>query len=276
MGSEIRSVQKALLVLRVMNEQTGWTLHQLHARTQLPKSTLHRLLCTLEQEKYVRSDPERAGQYRLTSEVRALSRGITDKSDLAEAAAPLMIATTREIKWPLSLGVIDGSKIRVVFCTMPYSPYAIMPSSAGRRYDLLHSALGKAYLAFCTPTERRILVDSTRAHDDPEQRIDDVWLLRSLVRETRRQGYAIRFARSNAESTAFAVPVFSADELRGVLVYSTYAGLMNKRMLDRFLPMVRATAQAIGQAVCQPTPPTQEKADAAHIPVATNTPATIQ
>jgi IclR family mhp operon transcriptional activator len=249
MSEEIRSVQRALLVLRVMNERAGWSLHDLHARTQLPKSTLHRLLGTLEHEKYVRSDPAVPGQYRLTSEVAQLSRGITEKSELAEAAAPLMIATTREIKWPLSLGVIDGDKIRVVFCTMPYSPYAIMPSASGRRYDLKHSALGRAYLAFCQPAERRILVESTNTWAPPEDRIADMRSLRAMVRDIRRQGYSIRYGLSNAESTAFAVPVSDGAALRGVLVYSTYAGLMTPRMLERFLPLVQGTAQAIGRAV---------------------------
>jgi IclR family mhp operon transcriptional activator len=249
MGDEIRSVQRALFVLRVMNERATWSLHDLHLRTRLPKSTIHRLLATLSSDGYVRSDAELAGQYRLTSEVAQLSRGITEKSELAEAATPLMIAATRAMKWPLSLGVIDGAKIRVVFCTMPYSPYAIMPSASGRRYDLKHSALGRAYLAFCRPAERRILVESTNTMAEPEDRIDDLCMLRHMVREIRRAGYAIRYANSNAESTAFAVPVFDGTELRGVLVYSTYAGLMSQRMLERFLPQVQDVAAAIGAAV---------------------------
>jgi IclR family mhp operon transcriptional activator len=248
MGDEIRSVQRALFVLRVMNERAAWSLHDLHLRTRLPKSTIHRLLATLSSEGYVRSDAVLTGQYRLTLEVGQLSRGITEKSELAEAAAPLMIAATREMKWPLSLGVIEGTKIRVVFCTMPYSPYAIMPSASGRRYDLKYSALGRAYLAFCKPAERRILVESTNAMAEPEDRMDDMRTLRSMVREVRRTGYAIRYANSNAESTAFAVPVFDGAELRGVLVYSTYAGLMSQRLVDRFLPQVQDVAAAIGAA----------------------------
>ncbi|MDA8453935.1 helix-turn-helix domain-containing protein [Acidovorax sp. GBBC 3334] len=247
MSTEVRSVQRALLILRVMNERSTWSLQELHQRTGLAKSTLHRLLGTLEHEKYVRSDPHAYGQYQLTLAVGNLSSGVNEKLRLAELAAPLMISATRQIKWPLSLAVIDGHQMRVVFCTMPYSPYAIRPSSLGRRYDLLPSALGRAYLAYCTRAERRILVEAANTHGEPHQKITDLWALRRIVRETRRQGYAIRYARNNSESTAFAVPVFGGGVLRGALVYSTFASQMDDRMLKRFLSLVQSTAARIGE-----------------------------
>jgi len=251
MTTEVRSVQRALLILRIMNERPTWSLQELHRRTGLAKSTLHRLLSTLEAEKYVRTDPHAYGQYQLTTAVSNLSSGITEKSLLAEMAAPLMVSTTREIKWPLSLGVVDGHQIRVVFCTMPYSPYAIRPSSIGQRYEFALSALGRTYLSFCDAAERRIIVETVNRRDDGGPRITDMAALRRMVRETRRQGYAIRYASNNSESTAFAVPVHSRGHLRGVLVYSTYAGQMNDRMLGQFVPVVRATAERIGEAVAQ-------------------------
>lgn len=249
MTGEIRSVRRALQLLRVMNERSVWTLLALHQRTGFAKSTLHRLLATLEAEKFVRSDLQVHGRYHLTSEVQSLSRGITRKLRLAEVAAPLMISATREMKWPLSLGVIDGHEVRVIFCTMPYSPYAIMPSSTGRHYDLVHSALGRAYISFCGARERRILVEAIDADESAVHRFESVWALRAVVRQTRRQGYAMRQARNNAESSAFAVPVFSRGELCGVLVYSTFSGMLNERVRQRFLPIVQATAQAIGEAM---------------------------
>lgn len=248
MSTEVRSVQRALLVLRVMNERASWSLQELHQRTGLAKSTLHRLLATLEAERYVRTDPHLYGQYQLTGAVSNLSNGITEKSQLAEVGGPIMVAATRQMKWPLSLAVVDGTHMRVVFCTMPYSPYAIRPSSLGRRYDMSHSALGRAYLAFCTPAERRILVEAVNRSDDGGPKFADLWALRAMVKQTRRQGYALRRARNNSETTAFAVPVFSDGHLRGSLVYSTFAGQLDDRMLERFLPLVQDTAQQVGAA----------------------------
>ncbi len=138
---------------------------------------------------------------------------------------------------------------------MPYSPYAIRPSSLGRRYDLIPSALGRAYLAYCTRAERRILVEAANTHGEPHQKITDMWALRRIVRETRRQGYAIRYARNNSESTAFAVPVFGGACCAARWSYSTFASQMDDRMLKRFLSLVQSTASRIGEEAAQSSQP---------------------
>lgn len=248
MSTEVRSVQRALQILRVMNERVSWTLQELHQRTGLAKSTLHRLLSTLESEKYVRTDPHVYGHYQLTQAVGNLSCGVTTQMQLAELAAPIMVSTTHAIKWPLSLGVIDHHQIRVVYCTMPYSPYAIRPSSVGRRYELTESASGRAYLSFCGPVERRILIEEMNSREDDGPRLTDLRAMRRMIRETRRQGFAVRYGHHRSESAALAVPVFSAGMLR-VLVYTTFARQMDERMLKRAVPTVLGTAQRIGEAL---------------------------
>jgi IclR family mhp operon transcriptional activator len=238
-----RAIQRALLVLRLMNEQATWTLAQLHERTGLPKSTLHRLLLTLQQEHYVRSDESMYGSYGLTSKVHDLSCGVTDKSALVDAAAPVLIATTKQIKWPLTMGVPDGYEIRVNFCAMPYSPYAIRATSYGRRYGVLTSALGKAYLAYCTPQERRILVEMS-ARDEREPL--NLRSVRQAIRGTRRLGFGVRYANDPKESDAFAVPIICETGILGALAYSTFAGIMTDQIIERFLPVLNRTAQEIG------------------------------
>ena len=249
MSTEVRSVQRALQILRVMNERVSWTLQELHQRTGLAKSTLHRLLSTLESEKYVRTDPHVYGHYQLTQAVGNLSCGVTAQMQLVEVAAPIMVSTTHAIKWPLSLGVIEHSRINVVFCTMPYSPYAIRPSSVGRRYELLESAMGRAYLAYCDRAERRILVEMCNRREDGGPKFDSMPALRALVQQTRRQGFAVRHGAHRAETAAIAVPVLSGGQLRGVLVYTTFASQLDDRMLRRAVPAVQAAAARVGEAL---------------------------
>lgn len=248
MSTEVRSVQRALQILRVMNERVSWTLQELHQRTGLAKSTLHRLLSTLESEKYVCTDPHVYGHYQLTQAVGNLSCGVTTQMQLAEVAAPIMVSTTHAIKWPLSLGVIDRHRIRVAYCTMPYSPYAMRPSSVGRRYEITESASGRTYLAFCGPQERRIIIEEMNDREDDGPRLTDLNAMRHMIREIRKQGFAVRYGQHRSESAALAVPVFSAGMLRGVLVYTTFARQMDERMLKRAVPTVLATAQRIGEA----------------------------
>src|SRR5690625_278133 len=115
--SSIRSVERALLLLRVMNERAVWSLKDLSACTGLPKSSIHRLLETLKKQHYVWNCEGMYGYYQLTDEVHELSKGATYKNRLVGIAAPVLIGTTKRIRWPLSLAVVDGCQLRVNFCT---------------------------------------------------------------------------------------------------------------------------------------------------------------
>ncbi|HWL28695.1 MAG TPA: helix-turn-helix domain-containing protein [Burkholderiaceae bacterium] len=242
----IRSVQRALQVLRTMNEKPVWSLQELSERTGLPKSTLHRSLAALREEGYVRNHEGMYGYYQLTGAVKELSHGVVRQSRLVDVAAPILIATTKRIKWPLSIGVVDGCDLRVNFCTMPYSPYAIRPSSYGRRYALFESALGRAYFAFCDAGERRILYDLCR-QSDSNTRPPGFGAMRRMVAETRAQGYGLRRGGKHSESSALAVPIMAGGNILGAMAYSTFSRMLDDDLIARFLPELRKTALHIGQ-----------------------------
>ncbi|HUH61186.1 MAG TPA: helix-turn-helix domain-containing protein [Candidimonas sp.] len=246
MADGIRSIQRAFLVLRAMNEKPVWSLQELQVCTGLPKSTLHRILSALRDERYVRCDEGMYGYYQLTSNVLALSKGVTERSHLVDVAAPILIATTKRIRWPISMGVIDGHEMRVSFCTMPYSPYAIRPSSFGRRYGLFDSALGKAYFTYCGSVERRILYDHLRAHEDPSVGLPSCQQMKGVIQETRKTGFGVRYGRTSAESSAFAIPVFSRGELLATMCYSTFSGSLDETAIKEFLPVLKDAAQTVG------------------------------
>lgn len=245
--SVIHSVQRAFYVLRLMNEKPVWSLQELSERSGLPKSTLHRTLATLREEKYVRNHEGMYGYYQLTSAVNELSHGVVQQSRLVDVAAPVLIATTKRIKWPLSIGVVDGCELRVNFCTMPYSPYAIRPSSYGRRYGLLDSALGRTYIAFCDANERRILYElyqESHGGSCPLTLQD----IRRQIRKTRAQGYGLRLGDKHSESSAFAVPIMADGNLLGALAYSTFSRMLDSELIKKFHPILQKTADQIGLA----------------------------
>ncbi|PLC50778.1 IclR family transcriptional regulator [Pollutimonas subterranea] len=248
----IRSVHRAFHVLRIMNEKPVWSLQELGDRTGLPKSTLHRSLAALREEGYVRSHEGMYGYYQLTGAVNELSHGVVQQSRLVDAAAPILIATTKRIKWPLSIGVVDGCDLRVNFCTMPYSPYAIRPSSYGRRYTLFESALGRAYFSFCDAGERRILYD-LYCLGHPDTSPPNFISMRRMVTQTRTQGYGLRRGDKDSDSSALAVPIMAGGNIVGTMAYSTFSRMLDNDLIKKFLPELRKTADQIGQVWEQET-----------------------
>ena len=247
----IRSVARSLELLRCMNQHPEAGLQELHVRTGLPKPTVHRLLATLKAEGYVQQDAGSGGRYRLAAKVRELSGGFTEKSRLVEAGAPIALATTRRIQWPLALGTLDGEVMVVRYSTMPYSPLAVQATSVGHRHGLLESAMGLAYLAFCGQSQRRILIDLLRESAPLDGRGRRIWRASdaaALIAATQRQGYGLRLPKARGDSATVAVPVLPGEGIAGVLSMTTFGNLMTAETLARFIPVLKDTAQDIGAA----------------------------
>lgn len=244
--STVRAVRRALNLISLMNRRVMWRLGELHAETGLPKATLSRLLRTLEAEGYVVSDAT-AGVYRLTSKIRHLSSGYNENVTMVEMGAPRLIRLTRDIKWPLSIGLPSGTDIVIHFTTMPYSPLASFTTTLGFRRPMMTTAMGQVYLAFCTENEREIISELIVSPNDPgahaqQRRIN------SLVRSIGEKGYAVRATSADNETSTLAVPILIQGTAQGALGMTTFGRSMTRRVVEQHVPILQRTADEIGKA----------------------------
>ena len=258
--NRIRAVARALEVLRQMNTAQRWTIHALHGKTRLPKSTLFRILATLQLEGYVQVDPVR-GFYSLGPKVLELAAGYTEQSRVVTVGAPIALRVTREIKWPLAIGVRDGESMVVAYSTMPYSPLAVHSTTIGHRLSLTESAIGQAYLAHCSAAERNSLLDLVALTTDPARAVSQV-RLRATLEQVRQAGCAVRRPGPDSESATLAVPVCHDGEAIAALGMTVFGRLMSRQMVARFLPVLQRTAAEIAEAYAREAEP----ADAAGPP----------
>ncbi|MFT3663690.1 helix-turn-helix domain-containing protein [Piscinibacter sp.] len=239
----IRSVTRALRVLAVLNEHEAISLAELHKILGLPKTTIHRLLTTLCHAGYAQAE-EQAGAYRVSEKVRELGAGYTRRSLVVDVGVPIVKRVTREIKWPLAIGTLEGTVIVIRYSTMPYSPLAVQATTVGHRHGLLGSASGMAYLAFCDELQResllRALVDAAPVHSGLER---SIW---SQIRSAQQKGYGLRLPSRPGDSATVAVPIKVDTEVAGVLSMTTFGKLMDQRLLVERVPVLNATAAQIG------------------------------
>lgn len=241
--NQIRAVARALSVLRLMNTAQRWTLHELHQRLALPKTTLFRILSTLQSEGYVQADIAR-GHYALTKKVRELGGGYTEQAEVVSAGASIAIRVTREIKWPLAIGVRDRTMLVIGFSTMPYSPVAVHATTIGHSLSLESSAMGLAYLAHCSKQERSIVLDLLQTMN-PIYGGTTQALLESKIAEVAAQGYAVRQPNEASDSATLAVPICLSGVAIAALGMTTFGRLMTGRTIEQFLPVLRETATEI-------------------------------
>ena len=218
----VKSVSRALDVLLALNRLRIASVTAIHEETGFPKSTIVRMLETLRAEGYVARD-NLCGGYRVTSRVQKLNAGYPGISQLIEVARPLAIELTHRLKWPIGIGVIDGDAIAIKFWTGTISPWSHTNTVLGLRPDLVTTAMGRAYLAYC-PTEER---DRHLKHlrEDPARGFgaDEEREFRALLDAVRRDGYATRDPRTKPyRTTTLAVPIREGDDVRGLVSISIF------------------------------------------------------
>lgn len=209
----VQAVIKALNVLASVNQGGLVTVRDIHARTSIPKPTVVRLLQTLVAAGYVNQDEKTRG-YHVTSATGNLSSGFHGAPRVIEAARPVADELTRRILWPCAVCALDIDAVVVNYSTIPDSPISPFHASLGRRLSLGERALGRAYVAFCPPEERRILRDIMRASPDPEnsQLSDDMF--DRMVARTRARGFAERnSAVEPRNSGTIAFPIFMGERV---------------------------------------------------------------
>ncbi|GAA5236717.1 DNA-binding transcriptional regulator [Verticiella sediminum] len=248
----VRSVVRAIAVLRALNHEPLSSLDMLHVRTGLPKSTIVRLLRTLESLELVRHAPQH-GSYYLTSGVRSLAAGYHSEPMIVEASAPLLDALTLRLKWPAAIAVPDGDAVVVRYSTIPISPLALLHSSLGMRLSLVTRALGRAYLAFCDDEQRAALLCTLRRSEDPEIGPRRDWnALEVELERIRAQGYALREAGVRPVSNTLAVPVHQTGRLVASVGMTFFSSTVTvEQAVARFLPELRELAEGISARLAE-------------------------
>lgn len=244
----VNVVLRALQILRALNRQPVSTVDAIHKHTAIPKPTIVRLLQTLEADGLVRRAPQ-YGAYHLTSEVTALASGYHSEPRIVEASSAVCEALTQTLKWPVSVAVHDGDAMIVRYSTIPHSPLSFFHSTINMRLSLLTQALGRAFLAFCGPTEQDALIELL-ARSSSEPIAGQEAEIRRMLAQVREQGYALRDPRVRPESSTIAVPIFEGPRVVATIGLTWFSSALDApQAVARFLPPLQQASQDISRAL---------------------------
>ena len=106
---QIEVVAKAIDVLEALaGHPQGLSLSEMAARVRLPRSTVHRLVCTLQVKGLLVQATEH-GRYALG--LRLFQLGKEAEPQLAKAALPLMKELAAKFKETVSLGILEEGRL---------------------------------------------------------------------------------------------------------------------------------------------------------------------
>lgn len=258
----IRVISRAVAVLRTLEQSPGQSLASLSAATKLPKASLLRVLASLELEGLVwRAIGD--GLYRNRVSITELSASHLKHYRIAELAAPVLQELQRRVVWPSDLAVRQDHAMEMVETSRRVSSLSLVREALGFRVDMLMSAVGRAYLAFCPEQESRDIVEHLRTHPQDcinPQRITAAGVAR-MIEETRLRGYAMRDPRYGGSDrslkafddglSAMAVPILvDRSRVLGCLTLIWLRRFDLEREIARtHLPKLKAAATKIAVAL---------------------------
>jgi len=246
----VQGLSRGLAILHAINlSANGWaSIAELSATTGLHRTTVRRLLETLQAEGYVRRSVS-DDSYRLNQKIRQLSDGFTDDEWISEVANPVLGELLQKVVWPSDLSTLDGDCMLVRETTHRFSPLSFHRAMIRQRMPVLFTSAGRAYLAYCSAEERRQILQLLVAGNDEQANFArNRVLVEQMLEKVRRQGYATNDGEWNQQVkiAAIAVPIrHKGSVLAAVNVVFLKKAVPMDEAVRRYLPELNAAVEKI-------------------------------
>ncbi|MGH9617482.1 MAG: IclR family transcriptional regulator [Acidobacteriaceae bacterium] len=209
-NNHIEAIARTLRVLEAFEGKSQVSLNELASRVPIVKSSIYRILFTLEQSGYVSKNEN--GKYSITPRFGRLAgeAQFSASSELPAIALPFMAAILRRFQETVNLGVLNGDE--ALYIRVLESPHAFrLAAHAGIRSPLHSTALGKALLCRMAPAEiERILKGKTLRRQTTRTICDRASFMRELA-TVRKRNYAIDNGEDSDGAKCFGAAILDAS-----------------------------------------------------------------
>lgn len=246
MGStdHIQSLERGLAVMQVFSgERPRLTLSEVARETGLTRATARRVLLTLEQLGYARSDDRK---FELTPKVLDIGYAYLSSLDLAEIAEADMERLVEHTQESCSAAVLDGSEI-VYVARMPTKRIMAISLGLGSRLPAFCTSMGRALLADLHDEDVRHLLKGIELPKLTPHTITDLEELCGELATVRTQGWALVDQELELGLRSVAVPLRNSrgKAIAALNVSSHTLRVDFETLRGDFLPALLETAERI-------------------------------
>jgi IclR family transcriptional regulator, KDG regulon repressor len=197
MARVVPAVIRALDILELFLERPQLSAREVTERLDLPRTTVHELLVTLEARSYLISIPGQPVQYRLGMPLFQLGAAFAGRLDLVREAQSVARDVAAACDEAVHVAVLDGAD--VIYLVKVDSTHPVrMVSGVGRRLPAHCTAVGKILLADLDPASLdAVLAKGTLPGMTPDS-ITDPDHLRAHLERVRAEGVAVDVRESDS------------------------------------------------------------------------------
>ncbi len=240
----VQSVQRAASLLWCFTKhdsELGVTT--LSEELGLHKSTVSRLLSTLQHENLVEQNPE-TGKYRLGLGLVTLAGIVLDRVDLRDVSYPFARDLAELTQETVNVVVLSGSECMNVGGADSPRPIQYV-GRIGRRTPAHCTSAGKVLLAYLPADQRSKILPEALPQFTDDTIIDHSILQQALI-ETRERGYAITHQEHQEGLSALAAPIFNHEtRVVAAVAVSGPSYRLSDAQLQQFIGPIQDTARDI-------------------------------
>lgn len=206
----VQSVERAISILESFSaSEPELCVGEISRRVGIPKSTVFRLLATLEERELISQNPE-TGLYRLGIGLLVLANNAMITTDLQRVVRPYLRQFAQDLNETVTLTVLD--EYDAVNLELFASPERLIMRVGwvGRRMPVHATASGKAIIAFKPEEERKKILSKALERYTPKT-ITDHEKLQEKLRQIRKDGYATAFEEMEVGLNAISAPIRNHD-----------------------------------------------------------------
>ncbi|WP_035101596.1 IclR family transcriptional regulator [Aneurinibacillus terranovensis] len=239
----VRAVDRALDILLCFTDAKELTLTAISQKVGLNKSTVYRLLASLEGRGFLTRHPE-TEKYRLGFRVWELSANLTQEDDPATLLLPEMIRLRDLLGETISLYIRNGNeRVRIQAAESTQTIRRVAP--IGARLPLYVGASSKVLVAYADAQVREKVLDDPEwpPYIDRQTYIDQ-------LEEIRSNGYATSIGEREEGAAAVSVPLFNRrGELVAALSVSGPYNRLTQDKMKEIAPEVMEAAKRMGKMI---------------------------
>lgn len=245
---EVGSVRKALSILCLFTPaRSALNVTDVSRLLNIPKSTAHNLLRTLEHFDFVSQDGVRK-HYRLGRKLFELGTLYSRGNDWLTCALPHLLLLREKTHETVKLGVLAGTEVLVVKALE--SPLMLHTrGDEGRLAPLYCTSIGKALLALLPNEELRDILAKVGLRSITPQTVTSLSKLEEEVEQVRRRGYSVDWEENEEGVCCIGAPFWNSGSERVAISVSGPATRFSTRRIPELAALVVETGRAISAAL---------------------------
>ncbi len=252
----IRAVERALTILRAFSSGAPeLSVSELGRVVGLHKSTVHRLLGTLERTGFVIQDAV-SRRYRLGLPLFELGSLVVNTMEVRRTARPYLEEIHRACGETVHLGILDEGEV-VYIDKIESTRRVRMYSQVGRRAPAHCTGLGKVLMAQLPDAALTEVVERRGLRQFTSKTITSPKELRDHCVLIRQQGYALDAGEHEDLIQCAAAPIYDhTSRVVAALSITSVAATMDQHRVAEYVTLVQQAARKISEALgYRPTAP---------------------